>query len=354
MQKREDYIREIKSRSCYLYNRESFMEQLMIPLANFIPHEASGVCGTIGSSFDPRAIQYGYSKNFAMKWMNQNIYKTARYGGHFEEGLKRGYSTLPLSESIKHDPQQEYNRVYKNTGTVDSEMTIFFDQTGSIMGMYACNRYQGSIFNEKERILFDAIAPYIFYAFRKYRWLLGIDFFTASSLDDLIFGIVTADKKGRITWMNSAAKDIVGNVEGNPPDRITGCMKDSLKRLKNVSLERGPISFAYRRIDDICDYGTIVAFRLNEESAKYLPVEGEGTAFFIDTRVVDHKIGSELTRREKEVIELIAKGLTDIEIADILSLSERTVQVYIQNIFKKLEVSNRTEAAVKAVRLGIT
>ncbi len=53
----------------------------------------------------------------------------------------------------------------------------------------------------------------------------------------------------------------------------------------------------------------------------------------------------DLSTREWEVLELAAKGLTNPQIADQLSVSENTVKFHLQNIFQKLGVNNRTEAA---------
>ncbi len=60
-----------------------------------------------------------------------------------------------------------------------------------------------------------------------------------------------------------------------------------------------------------------------------------------------------LTRRELEVLDLMAKGLTNSDIAKILCISPHTVKSHVVHLFNKLEVSDRTEAAVKAVRLGL-
>jgi len=55
--------------------------------------------------------------------------------------------------------------------------------------------------------------------------------------------------------------------------------------------------------------------------------------------------GSDLTSRERAVFDLIRKGLTNIEVAQQLGISASTVKAHTANIFKKLNVSNRTEAA---------
>ncbi len=55
--------------------------------------------------------------------------------------------------------------------------------------------------------------------------------------------------------------------------------------------------------------------------------------------------GPELSAREWEVLEQLAKGLTNSQIAAAMTVSENTVKFHLQNIFQKLGVNNRTEAA---------
>jgi len=63
--------------------------------------------------------------------------------------------------------------------------------------------------------------------------------------------------------------------------------------------------------------------------------------------------GAELTPREREVLELVARGLDNQEIADALYLSQHTVKNHVSSILVKLQVENRIQAAVRAVRGGL-
>ncbi|MFZ7101893.1 MAG: response regulator [Peptococcaceae bacterium] len=58
----------------------------------------------------------------------------------------------------------------------------------------------------------------------------------------------------------------------------------------------------------------------------------------------------ELTIREIDVLQLIAKGLTNKDIAQTLYISEKTVKNHITNIFRKLSVEDRTQAALYAIK----
>ncbi|MBT2394164.1 MULTISPECIES: response regulator transcription factor [Streptomyces] len=64
--------------------------------------------------------------------------------------------------------------------------------------------------------------------------------------------------------------------------------------------------------------------------------------------------GSTLTEREKEVLGLIADGRSNREIARALVLSEKTVKTHVSNILMKLDLADRTQAALWAVRHGLT
>jgi two-component system nitrate/nitrite response regulator NarL len=61
----------------------------------------------------------------------------------------------------------------------------------------------------------------------------------------------------------------------------------------------------------------------------------------------------ELTEREREILELVARGHTNREIGQKLFLSEKTVKHYMTNILQKLQVRSRVEAALLAQRQGL-
>lgn len=69
---------------------------------------------------------------------------------------------------------------------------------------------------------------------------------------------------------------------------------------------------------------------------------------------IEDVIGNNLTKREYEVIRLISKGYNNKEIAIELFISEKTVKNHVSNIFKKIKVTDRTQAALYAIKHNIT
>lgn len=70
-------------------------------------------------------------------------------------------------------------------------------------------------------------------------------------------------------------------------------------------------------------------------------------------RDIDKEKIDSLTKRELEVLIQVANGMFNKEIANALNISERTVKNHLSNIFKKIDVSDRTQAAVFAIKNDI-
>ena len=68
---------------------------------------------------------------------------------------------------------------------------------------------------------------------------------------------------------------------------------------------------------------------------------------------LESQLDLDLTEREDEILRLIAHGLSNADIAEQLFLSEGTIRNYTKNIFKKLDVTTRTQAAVLAIKYGL-
>jgi DNA-binding NarL/FixJ family response regulator len=74
--------------------------------------------------------------------------------------------------------------------------------------------------------------------------------------------------------------------------------------------------------------------------------------FFIKTAAADLPF-RDLTHRERDILRLIAQGLTNAAIAERLSLSPKTVRNQVSIIFSKIQVTDRGEAIIKAREAGL-
>jgi len=103
----------------------------------------------------------------------------------------------------------------------------------------------------------------------------------------------------------------------------------------------------------------------HEEISRSVKSVALGEAIFgapIATRIIDYfsapksqqQILPELTNREREVLELVAKGITNKEIAQELVISPKTVRNHVHNIFTKLHVNSRFQAIMLAREAGLT
>ncbi len=86
----------------------------------------------------------------------------------------------------------------------------------------------------------------------------------------------------------------------------------------------------------------------------YIPQEiiKENITAFAAVMNINHKSIETLTKRQNEVLKLISQGKCNQEIAKEMGLSLGTVKLHLNAIFKALEVSNRTEAIIKAAKIG--
>lgn len=104
-----------------------------------------------------------------------------------------------------------------------------------------------------------------------------------------------------------------------------------------------------------------------EEMMRAIRAIGKGEAIFspsIAARLMDYFAGArvasgdkeifpELTEREREILQLIARGESNATIANQLSISLKTVRNHVSNIYNKLQVADRAQAAIRAREAGL-
>ena len=90
----------------------------------------------------------------------------------------------------------------------------------------------------------------------------------------------------------------------------------------------------------------IPAMRAVIAGQRWIPTE-------VASRLASRKLFEELTSRELQVLQALAKGLANKQIGDVLNITEHTVKDHLKSILGKLHVADRTEAVTAAIQRGI-
>lgn len=99
-------------------------------------------------------------------------------------------------------------------------------------------------------------------------------------------------------------------------------------------------------LKDTSESEMVAAITTVDAGERYIPRR-------ISARLANRMLRADLTGRELSILELLAEGSTNKEIAGSLKISDNTVRHHVNNIMDKLKVSDRTEAVVTAIRSGI-
>ncbi|AXC13639.1 two-component response regulator [Acidisarcina polymorpha] len=99
-------------------------------------------------------------------------------------------------------------------------------------------------------------------------------------------------------------------------------------------------------LKDAAEADLIAAITVVHAGKRYIPLH-------IAAKLADRMMRADLTPREVQTLELLAKGLTNKQIGSTLHLSDYTIRHYVHSIMDKLAVSDRTEAVAMAFRSGL-
>lgn len=110
-------------------------------------------------------------------------------------------------------------------------------------------------------------------------------------------------------------------------------------------------------IKEVKGGGTVIQPNLARRLLRYFKVEPEGapgTAAKPEAAApAAEPQGRKLSDREQEILQLIAKGVSNAEAAGMLGVSRATIRTHLEHIYQKLEVTNRVEAVTEGIRKGL-
>ena len=355
MKKFEALFKASKINCVYLLDRETFIDSLITPLRETFPFEACSVTGFSSAGFDFRGIFCGYPPEYLRIYANKHHERLPFYKDHLKAAARMGFDTKIINHCARTYPT-DYAERYEPFGFQCGTQTVFYDRSGNPIGVTSMLKKSAPRFTPEEERAVTKLPPYLMYAFLRYRYLVALDFFTLVSFDEFPIGILTCNAQGTITYMNECVtklfkQDSLRDIPSRLPTPFMDC-KHALDAISGS----GPVDTAdlFQNTETyIAPYGMVICYRFDDKyGGNYLPSK-KGYVFFIDTKKKTALVKGHLSKREFEVIRLVGLGLQDKEIANEIGISEKTVQIHLHNVFKKLETNNRTEAAVRAIRLGL-
>ena len=135
--------------------------------------------------------------------------------------------------------------------------------------------------------------------------------------------------------------------EKRPDIQVIALTSFQDKSMVQEAIRAGAISYLLKNVD-----GDNLAAAIRSANAGRGILSPEVTRELISSEPTSN-IGDDLTQRELEVLALMVEGLTNPEIAERLTISRTTASSHVSHILHKLDVSNRAEAIVLAVRSNL-
>lgn len=120
-------------------------------------------------------------------------------------------------------------------------------------------------------------------------------------------------------------------------------------------LKGTPADKMIEAIKEVSAGGTVIQPSLARRLLKHFRV-GEtpaATPAPASSPLAEEPEGKKLSARETEILQLIAKGVSNNEAASMLNLSKATIRTHLEHIYRKLEVTNRVEAVTEGLRKGL-
>lgn len=158
-----------------------------------------------------------------------------------------------------------------------------------------------------------------------------------------------------LTRLRSSVVPFRFDMRAIPDSERVGVVADAIGLFANFNMDRG----VYIPVHDMFGNRASIVFSGDREPAEVseiMQLAMVSTLLYdkiAQLQYADEKPGEDLNEREIECLKLTSAGKTSAEIADILGLSEHSVNHYLNRAAKKLGTVNRTQAVAKALRIGL-
>lgn len=247
-----------------------------------------------------------------------------------------------------------YSEFFKEIRGIEHQMGIVIPMSTLMVGI-ALGR-SGRDFSERDRSLLDLLRSHLVQAHRNATALTQTQHdvnHLRQAVEKLDRGIIAFAGKGRVLWHTELARRWVSEYfepswrADHLPEDVRRWTEHRLSLLSRDGDAPAPLdSLVIERA------GKRLVVRMGPEGSedRYLLLLEERTTLF----AAEHLVHLGLTRREEEILLLVARGKTNKEIAATLYVSPLTVRKHLENIYHKLGVKNRAEATARALEVAAT
>lgn len=326
-------------------------------MAKYLSTSGTGAATMGNFQLDRSAICYEYPHQFVYHIQNNpNLYNQYELL-KLSRTRKIGYATV---SSSMIDPKEfhqgsVYKGRYEPNNIKHGCQTTFFGDRVKMLGGVGAIRKNDKPFTEKDFVKIEKVTPHVFYAFSKYLWLCDLNFYNHKNFSTFYGGILHCDESGQIRSINECVELVFKDMgrEINEGDTVPEELLSEIGKLEDIANDKERDMFFLNNIQFIFGEYRCSAFKTKKGSDLRLNYDGDGYVFVFDIEKTSVKYFLSLTKRERQVLRLVATGMLDKEIAHELTVSIKTVQNHMEKIYRKLGVSNRTEAAIIAKKIGI-
>lgn len=171
------------------------------------------------------------------------------------------------------------------------------------------------------------------------------------ALDHAGKNVFCVSNEGRLAWATPQVHEIIDELAQNdmtPWSTLSESIKDWLNTNVNTDISKNSDTKTIENLLINCFASPFnISYERKQDNLHLLRIVQEN----IQKSPEDLKAKLPITKRESEVLYWVSYGKTSWEISQILAMSPRTVNKHLEQIFKKLEVDNRTSAAAISIRI---
>lgn len=358
--KKIDKIKEIIFNQSICFNSaKGYSLSILKPLAEFFEAYCSAISVVGEHTFDSRYINYNYPSSFIVDITNNFFYKE-QILEIFKKEVDDSKIVCSWATSSLHDgdffKSEIYKQRYEPNGLKHGMQSTFMAEDDSICGAIGILRKKDKPYNDEDCENSNLLTPHIFYTYMKYRWLSSFDFYNYDDLDSSICAIVHCDDDGKVLDYNSFAVEVFkdNDIELSNAISLPEVFLNEILQLKNIANNKIDDKFFYRNFESYFGNYRFISFKSKQPLGdEKLLDSNKGYFFVISIEKKSMEMYLKLTKKEQEVLGVLGTGLQNKEIAFDLNVSIKTVENHLDKIFKKLTVSNRTEAALFASEIGL-